>query len=124
MLGVVGAGAPSVWRGLTDAERRFAWVTGDRWLPPNRARMGLQRAAGAGDHVALPRLAQARPDEAVRDVIGDLEAVAMAVARVRASDCRDPGRFDRLAVNRRLRGFAEGDKRWRERDDDHDPGHD
>ena len=86
--------------------------------------MGLQREAGAGDHAALLQLAQALPDEAVRDVVGDLEAFAMAVARVRASDRRDPGRFDRLAVDRRLRAFAKGDERWRERDDDHDPGHD
>jgi hypothetical protein len=88
------AGAPSVWRCLTDAKRRFAWVTGDRRLPPNRAQMGVQREAGAGDHAAVLRLAQARPDEAVRNVVGDPEAFAMAVARVRASDRRDPGRFE------------------------------
>jgi hypothetical protein len=54
----------------------------------------------------LIRLAEARPDEVVRDVVGDMEAFGMAVARVRAYGRRDSRRFDRAAINRRLRTFA------------------
>jgi hypothetical protein len=64
----------------------------------------------------LIRLAEARPDEVVRDVVGDMEAFGMAVARVRAYGRRGFRRFDRAAINRRLQAFAEGDERWRERD--------
>jgi hypothetical protein len=59
----------------------------------------------------LIKLAEARPDEVVRDVVGDMEALGMAVARVRADVRRDCRRFDRAAINRRLRAFAEGDER-------------
>jgi hypothetical protein len=57
-------------------------------------------------------LAEARPDEVVRDVVGDMEAFGMAVAHVRAYGRRDPRRFSRAGINRRLRAFAEGDERW------------
>jgi hypothetical protein len=36
----------------------------------------------------------------------------MAVAHVRAYGRRDPRRFSRAGINRRLRAFAEGDERW------------
>ena len=60
----------------------------------------------------LIMLAEARPDEVVRDVVGDMEAFGMAVAHVRAYGRRDPRRFSRAGINRRLRAFAEGDERW------------
>jgi hypothetical protein len=51
--------------------------------------------------VVRRKMSSARPDEVVRDVVGDREAFGMAVARVRAY-----GRhFDRTAINRQLRAF-------------------
>ena len=41
-----------------------------------------------------------------------MEAFGMAVAHVRAYGRRDPRRFSRAGINRRLRAFAEGDERW------------
>ncbi len=69
---------------------------------------------------ALAKLAHAQPDETVREAVGDVDAFAIAVQRLREHDRLRSDRFDRRGVNRRLRAYANCDEWGREPDDEND----
>ena len=47
-----------------------------------------------------------------RSVIGDREGLISALDRVKAHSDLRPDRIDRRAINRRLRQYARGDRKW------------
>jgi hypothetical protein len=70
----------------------------------------------------IAKFADAQPGQTVRDVIGDMDAFADAVSRVRAYYHNDPARFERRTLNQRFQTLANNDQSWRDYDeyDDYD----
>lgn len=62
----------------------------------------------------LRRVAHAKGNEKVDDVLGDVEALQESIERMKEYTAFRPDRFQRRAVNRRLRQYAEGNNAWRE----------
>jgi hypothetical protein len=69
---------------------------------------------------SIAKFADAQPVQSVREVIGDMEAFAQAVARVRAYEREDPNRFERRVLNQRFQAFDDGNPSWRNDDEDDD----
>ncbi len=110
-------------------------VAGARAGPSERSRSSNEYAARIAhreEHMpweerrflieSVAKFAHAQPGQSVSEVIGDIDALAKAVARVRAYERDDPDRFECRELNRRFLAFADGDRSWREYDADDDSG--
>jgi hypothetical protein len=60
----------------------------------------------------LSRVLDAKENETIRDVIGDLDELQEAMDRLETYQHFQPGRFDRREVNRRLKCYARGERDW------------
>jgi hypothetical protein len=72
----------------------------------------------------IAKFVDAQPGKSVREIIGDMDAFATAVSRVRAYYRNDPARFERRVLNQRFQMLAQDDQSWRGDDETDDSSDD
>lgn len=76
-----------------------------RWNPPMDELQLIAETVG--------RVLESQGHEAIRDVLGDVDALEEAVDLLETYERFHPDRFNRGKIYRRLKQYAQGDEGWR-----------